>query len=38
MAWMGFPDSIRISIGSSTENTKLLHALSTALPRHSSLV
>jgi histidinol-phosphate aminotransferase len=34
MAWMGFPDSIRISVGSPAESTKLLHALASALPRH----
>jgi histidinol-phosphate/aromatic aminotransferase/cobyric acid decarboxylase-like protein len=31
---MGFPDSIRISVGSPAESTKLLHALASALPRH----
>jgi len=30
MAWMGFPEAIRISIGSPAENTKLLLALASA--------
>lgn len=34
MGWMGFPEAIRISVGSPAENTKLLAALSYALPRH----
>jgi histidinol-phosphate aminotransferase len=31
MAWMGFPEAIRISVGTPAENTKLLLALSSAL-------
>jgi histidinol-phosphate aminotransferase len=31
MAWMGFPEAIRISVGNPAENTKLLLALSNAL-------
>lgn len=34
LAWMGFPDAIRISVGSPAENTKLLAALGYALPHH----
>jgi histidinol-phosphate aminotransferase len=34
MGWMGFPEAIRISVGSPRENTKLLTALSYTLPRH----
>ena len=34
MGWMGFPEAIRISVGSPAENTKLLMALASALPRH----
>lgn len=33
MGWMGFPEAIRISVGSPAENTKLLGALSYALDR-----
>src|SRR5574340_858541 len=33
LAWMGFPEAIRISVGNSAENTKLLAALSHALGR-----
>ena len=36
LAWMGFPEAIRISVGNPAENTKLLAALSYALPRHQS--
>ena len=36
MAWMGFPEAIRISVGTPAENTKLLAALASALPRQSS--
>jgi histidinol-phosphate aminotransferase len=36
MGWMGFPEAIRISVGSPAENTKLLMALASALPRHGS--
>lgn len=36
MGWMGFPEAIRISVGNPAENTKLLLALATALPRHNS--
>jgi histidinol-phosphate aminotransferase len=35
LGWMGFPEAIRISVGSAAENTKLLGALSQALS-HSS--
>jgi histidinol-phosphate aminotransferase len=31
LAWMGFPEAIRISVGSPSENTKLLQALSASL-------
>jgi histidinol-phosphate aminotransferase len=31
MAWMGFPEAIRISVGSPAENTKLIGAISHAL-------
>ena len=34
MAWMGFPEAIRISVGSPSENTKLLAALGYTLPRY----
>jgi histidinol-phosphate aminotransferase len=33
MGWMGFPEAIRISVGSPAENTKLLLALASAQPR-----
>jgi len=33
LGWMGFPDAIRISVGSSAENAKLLGAVSCALDR-----
>ena len=33
LAWMGFPEAIRISVGSPAENTKLLGALADALER-----
>ena len=36
MGWMGFPEAIRISVGSPAENTKLLTALSYALDRLKS--
>jgi histidinol-phosphate aminotransferase len=36
MGWMGFPEAIRISVGSPAENNKLLSALASALPRHMS--
>jgi histidinol-phosphate aminotransferase len=36
MAWMGFPESIRISVGSPAENSKLLAALAYALDRLKS--
>lgn len=36
LGWMGFPEAIRISVGNPAENTKLLAALSYALPRHLS--
>ncbi len=39
MAWMGFPEAIRISVGSPAENTKLLQGLAAARLRvHSALV
>ena len=34
MAWMGFPEAIRISVGSPSENTKLLAALGYTIPRY----
>jgi histidinol-phosphate aminotransferase len=34
LAWMGFPEAIRISVGSPAENTKLLATLGYALPHH----
>lgn len=34
LAWMGFPDAIRISVGNPAENTKLLAALGYALPHY----
>jgi histidinol-phosphate aminotransferase len=34
MAWMGFPEAIRISVGSPAENTKLLAALGYTIPRY----
>src|SRR5215469_16147183 len=33
LAWMGFPEAIRISVGNPAENTKLLGALADALER-----
>jgi histidinol-phosphate aminotransferase len=33
MAWMGFPEAIRISVGAPAENTKLLLAVANVLPR-----
>jgi len=33
LAWMGFPEAVRISVGSPAENTKLLGALADALER-----
>ena len=36
MGWMGFPEAIRISVGSPAENTKLLTALSFVLDRLKS--
>jgi histidinol-phosphate aminotransferase len=33
LGWMGFPEAIRISVGSTAENTKLLGALEHALAR-----
>ncbi|MGB2666520.1 MAG: histidinol-phosphate transaminase [Candidatus Acidiferrum sp.] len=39
MAWMGFPEAIRISVGSPAENTKLLQGLAAARLRvHSEAV
>jgi histidinol-phosphate aminotransferase len=37
MAWMGFPEAIRVSVGSPAENTKLLGAMAFALasPKNS---
>src|SRR5262249_680292 len=35
MAWMGFPEAIRISVGTPSENTKLLLALSSVLSSSS---
>jgi histidinol-phosphate aminotransferase len=34
MAWMGFPEAIRVSIGSATQNDKLLAALARTLPEY----
>jgi len=34
LGWMGFPEAIRISVGSPAENTKLLGALAHTLPRY----
>jgi len=31
MAWMGFPEAIRISVGSPAENTRLIGAITHAL-------
>jgi histidinol-phosphate aminotransferase len=36
LAWMGFPEAVRISVGSPAENTKLLAALGKALERHQT--
>jgi histidinol-phosphate aminotransferase len=33
MGWMGFPEAVRISVGSPAENTKLLLAVANVLPR-----
>lgn len=38
MGWMGFPEAMRISVGSPAENTKLLMALAVALPHMSKPV
>jgi histidinol-phosphate aminotransferase len=38
MAWMGFPEAIRISVGSPAENTKLLGALAHAISRPAESV
>jgi histidinol-phosphate aminotransferase len=38
MAWMGFPEAIRISVGNPAENTKLLLAIAEVLPRHKDPV
>lgn len=35
MAWMGFPEAIRISVGNPAENTKLLGAIAHLLETHS---
>ncbi len=35
MAWMGFPDAIRISVGNPAENTKLLGAIAHLLESHA---
>ncbi|HEY2458522.1 MAG TPA: histidinol-phosphate transaminase [Candidatus Acidoferrum sp.] len=35
MAWMGFPEAIRISVGSPAENTKLLLAIAAVLAKHT---
>jgi histidinol-phosphate aminotransferase len=37
LGWMGFPEAIRISVGSPAENTKLLGALSQALPHYQQV-
>jgi len=36
LGWMGFPEAIRISIGSPAENTKLLTAMASTLERRKS--
>jgi len=36
LGWMGFPEALRISVGSPSENTKLLGAMSSALERRKS--
>ena len=38
LGWMGFPEAIRISVGSPAENTKLLGAISYALERRKASV
>src|SRR3974390_363578 len=38
LGWMGFPEAIRISVGSPAENTKLLRAMSCALERRKPAV
>jgi histidinol-phosphate/aromatic aminotransferase/cobyric acid decarboxylase-like protein len=38
MGWMGFPEAIRVSVGSPAENTKLLAALAKALPQYQAKV
>jgi histidinol-phosphate aminotransferase len=35
MAWMGFPEAIRISVGNPGENTKLLLAMATVLAKNN---
>jgi histidinol-phosphate aminotransferase len=36
MGWMGFPEAIRVSVGSPAENTKLLAALAKARPPYQA--
>jgi histidinol-phosphate aminotransferase len=38
LGWMGFPEAIRISVGSPAENTKLLSAIACALERRKPAV
>ena len=38
LGWMGFPEAIRISVGSPAENTKLLRAMACALERRKPAV
>jgi histidinol-phosphate aminotransferase len=33
LAWMGFPDAIRISVGNADENSKLLAAMAKVMAR-----
>ena len=37
MAWMGFPEAIRISVGSPAENTKLIGAITHVLSHPNQL-
>src|SRR4029077_10542274 len=35
LAWMGFPDAIRISVGTAEENDKCLSAMAHVIPRRA---
>jgi histidinol-phosphate aminotransferase len=35
LAWMGFPEAIRISVGTTEENDKFLRALAEVLPKRA---